>query len=153
MERRGVLPALAAVIVVAAGYWSGTSCSLGLCGNIVQRTGILAVILLLVETCCFWGGWPGRFFRIGLLAYAVFLLTVEPGVSFFNWYYDRFWLTFVFPLLMPLLVGGMVLHRERRWIGAAGAWLFLFSVTAMVTFNAVNEWKFVGFFRAFQIRW
>lgn len=62
-------------------------------------------------------------------------------------------LTHVVPHLVPLLVCGLVYHRQKWWIGAAGAWLLLFSVVALVTFNAVNDWMFVGFFGDSEIRW
>jgi len=148
-----VPPALAAAIVVVAGYWTGKLCSFHLCSTLVGLTWVPAVILLMVEACRFSGvGWFGRLFRICFLAYAFFLLIAESSMIFFSWYDGHFWLTRVVPLLVPLLVGGMVLHRQKRWIGAAGAWLLLFSSLALVTFNAVNEWEFVGFFTGTRIR-
>ncbi len=150
MERRGVLPALVAAAVVAAGYCAGTLCSLELCGIVVRGAWLLAVILFLVEACSltedgtpFRIHTPGFWLAIGFLAYAVFLLAVESGISIFSWEADLSWLTRAILRLVPLLVGGMVFPRQKRWIGAVGAWLLLLSAVAMMTFNAGHRWEFV----------
>jgi hypothetical protein len=146
-------PALAAGLVVAPGYWTGILCPFGLCNLLVVGTWIPGLLLVLIEAICSSDArWSGRPFRIGFFAYAVFLVAAQSSMSWFSWYEAHFWLILVLPLAAPLLVGGMVLHREKRGIGAAGAWLFLFSSVAMATFNATHNWDFVGFIISGRIR-
>jgi hypothetical protein len=164
---RAVGPSMVASFVVSVGYLAGTSFQCRFC-RWANGLGTLAgFLLLLVATCRFvvsaslasklfstlamsvlkqqrrswvsilssgrlqWAGSSGPILLLYALCYPRHFLPYEHG--------DHRLIAEVL-LLVPLLVGSMVLQRQRQWISAVGAWSLLFAGVVSLVYNK-SHWR------------
>jgi hypothetical protein len=139
---RVLIPAVAQLLVVAAGYGAGSYLRLNECSWFAGLAFLVGMILALAACCRRLATVGQRLVAVAFIACIVAaivceaLLFVQDARELFV---SIFW-------LFPLVVGGTVLPQRGAWLVAEGCWAMLFGGVAALAYNVSHMESGVSFF-------